>query len=277
MEELAPGRLPRRVGRAGRPRLRRLRSGLPRRLRPAAADAPGAGRAGARSATSSPSTATKARAVLEALLQKYADSGIPAWSRWRFSRWTRSQPSAPPWRSSNSSAARGLPRRHPGTWNGAALIMNYESSSLIEPNHHLHKIQIQPFLIHFHHPPLFPSSFILHAQRLQPRQNHPGHHAQGRRHLRRRAAARTARLDVLPQDLRRPRKGDGAPARQLPLAAAQTPALVQLGGRTMEGITGEALLDFVNNTSCPSSRPSTGGATRSPASSAWPSRMPTTT
>jgi type I restriction enzyme R subunit len=32
--------------------------------------------------------------------------------------------------------------------------------------------------------------------------NHPGHHAQGRRHLRRRPAARAARLDVLPQDLR---------------------------------------------------------------------------
>ena len=43
---------------------------------------------------------------------------------------------------------------------------------------------------------------LAHGQRLQSRQNHSGHHAEGRRHLRRRAAAGADGLDVLPEDLR---------------------------------------------------------------------------
>ena len=155
------------------PRLRRLRSRLPRRLRPAAAHAPGAGREGARSATSSPSTATRPAPSSKPCSRNTPTAASPASSRWKSSRWTRSPPSAP---GRNRQALRRqarLPRRHPRTRNR----------------------------------PL-PESRLIHAQRLQPRQNHPGHHAQGRRHLRRRPAPRTARLDVLPQDLRRPREGD---------------------------------------------------------------------
>ena len=77
IEELADqGRLPRRTRRAGRPRLRRLRSRLPCRLRPAAAHPPGAGREGAESATSSPSMATRPAPCSRPCSQKYADSGI---------------------------------------------------------------------------------------------------------------------------------------------------------------------------------------------------------
>jgi hypothetical protein len=44
-----------------------------------------------------------------------------------------------------------------------------------------------------------------------------------------------------------------------------------------EGITGEALLDFVNNTLLPKLKSLTGGADKIAGSSAWRSRMPTTT
>jgi type I restriction enzyme M protein len=49
-------------------------------------------------------------------------------------------------------------------------------------------------------------------------------------------------------------KETGAPARQLQIAAARTCA-GPTGPPDAEGITGEALLDFVNNTCCRSSRP----------------------
>ncbi len=77
-----------------------------------------------------------------------------------------------------------------------------------------------------------PGSRLTHVQRFQPRQVHSGHHAQGRRHLRRRAAPRAARLDVVPQDLRRPREGARTAPRQLQVAAPAASALVRRGPRT---------------------------------------------
>ena len=104
----------------GRQGLRRLRPRLPRRLRPAAAHAQGARRATSASATTSPSTASKARAVLDALLDKYADEGVDDHREHsRSSRSSRSPASARRSRSSRPSAARtptsrpSRPRRRP--------------------------------------------------------------------------------------------------------------------------------------------------------------------
>ena len=162
----------------------------------------------------------KARAVLEALLEKYADGGI---EERRVARNSQSR-SAHHLRHAgrDRQALRrqaALPRRHPRARNRT-----------------------------------LPGSRLIHAQRLQHRQNHPGHHAQGRRHLRRRAAPRTARLDVLSQDLRRPREGTRTPPRQLQVAAAAAPALVRLGPPTTKASPATRCSTSSTTRSCPSSR-----------------------
>ena len=178
IEELAEqGRVPRRTGRAGRPRLRRLRSRLPRRLRPAAAH-PRERAENVRKRNVFAKYGDKARAVLDALLDKYADDGIDERrDRSRSSRSTHSPASAPRSKSSSSSAA---------STDYLAAVRELEAAAL---------------------PEKLPE---LMSNVSNTRQDHPGHHAQGRRHRRRRPAPRAARLDVLPEDLRRPREGAGA-------------------------------------------------------------------
>ena len=90
VEELASqGRVPRRARRAGRPRFRRLRPDLPRRLRPAAAHPPRTGRQRAESATSSPSTATRPAPCSMRCSRNMPTAASRASSRSRSSRSTR--------------------------------------------------------------------------------------------------------------------------------------------------------------------------------------------
>ena len=238
------GRLPRRTRRAGRPRLRRLRSRLPRRLRPAAAHPQGAGREGEKAQCLRPSTATRPAPSSTRCSKNTPTAASTASSRSKFSRSTRFTASAP--RRDRQALRRQawLPRRRPA------------SSK----------------------PHLYAGSCLTHAQRLQPRQNHPGHHAQGRRHLRRRAAPRAARLDVLPENLRRPREGDSNSCATTTSRRSRSTSAGRTWATDEEGITGDALLDFVNNTLLPEAQ----GAHRRRRqdrrrSSAWPSRTPTTT
>ena len=167
----------------------------------------------------------KARAVLEALLDKYADGGISSVESLEILKVDPLTDFGTPVEIVKLFGGKHqLPRRHPRTRNR----------------------------------PL-PGSCLNDAQRLQPRQNHPGHHAQGRRNLRRRPAPRTARLDVLSENLRRSRKG----TRTLAATTTSSPLPQDLRwsrmGADEEGITGDALLDFVNNTLLPKLKTLTGG------------------
>ena len=56
-----------------------------------------------KSATSSASMATKPARSSIPCFRNTLTAASPAWSRWRFSKWTRSPPTARPWKSSNSS------------------------------------------------------------------------------------------------------------------------------------------------------------------------------
>ena len=118
LEELANrGSLLRGTRRGGRARSRRLRPRLPRRLRPARPHPPRAGGEGEEARLFS-QYGEKARAVLDALLDKYADGGVQE---------IEDSPSpegrAPltaigtPWKSSVSSAAGSYLARRPRTRN----------------------------------------------------------------------------------------------------------------------------------------------------------------
>ncbi len=112
------------------------------------------------------------------------------------------------------------------------------------------------------------------------RQVHPGHHAPGRRRRRRRPAHLAALLDVLPQDLRRP----GSAARADATTATARRSRRSCGGAPgrpiPKGITGDELLDVHQQRAVPAAqgpaRRGQAGATGG-ASCAASSRTPTTT
>ena len=222
--------------RAGRPRLRRLRPRLPRRLRPAAAHPPErADKVTKRNVFAK--YGEQARAVLDALLDKYADEGI---EQRRVARDPQGRPAHQPLarrsRSSSSSAAR------------QSYLAAIRSSK-----HELYR-----------------AGRLSHGQRLQHRQDHPGHHAQGRRHRRRRAAPRASSAGCSSSR-------SSTTARRSWNSSATTTSRrcpSTCAGRNWaadaEGITGDALLDFVNNTCFPKLKEllTGGAATRSRASSA---------
>ena len=199
IEELADeGLAARAAGRGGRQGPRPLRPDLPRRLRPAAAHPPRAGRErpqAGRLHQVRPAGPRRARG---------AAGEVPGRRRHRIS--------------TTRASCRSAVRRD----GHAASSSSSSSAARADFEHAVHELQVRPL----------PKRPPKHHVRPQHRQVHPGHHAPGRRRRRRRPAHLAALLDVLPEDLDDQDQELELLRRRLPVADPGGPAVAHLGSRS---------------------------------------------
>ncbi len=187
----------------------------------------------------------QARAVLEALLDKYADEGID--DHREASNVLKVQP---------FDQSRHPDGNHQRRFGGKEQYLRGRCRSWNSSSTLLHKQKTDRM-----------SNVSTHHQ------IHPGHHAQGRRRRRRRPAHQPAGLDVLPQDLRRPGAGTRAARGRLHVADSRSTALAQLGRRP-RGHDRRRRCSTSSTTSCsPSSRNCHVGPTATTARLRRPQRL----